>query len=129
MRRRTDRQKNAWMKERTTQDEREMSARQRVIWSPLPRSLEILQHASGASAKSFAVSVCVLVHECVSLLLAGVCALAMRWRVLQLPSQMCLDKKSRVCEETFSGVGAGARSQSACVRAGRLGGKGKTRIP
>ena len=118
MRRRTDRQKNTWMKERTTQDEREMSARQRV-----------LQHACGASAKSFAVSVCVLVHECVSLLLAGVCALAMRWRVLQLPSQMCLDKKSRVCEETFSGVGAGARSQSACVRAGRLGGKGKTRIP
>ena len=34
MRRRTDRQKNTWMKERTTQDEREMSARQRVIWSP-----------------------------------------------------------------------------------------------
>ena len=84
------------MKERTTQDEREMSARQKVIWSPLPRSLEMLQHASGASARPFAVSVCVLVHECVSLLLAGVCALAMRWRVLQLPSQMCLDKKSRV---------------------------------
>ena len=111
-----------------TRRERNERASKSDLVPPLPRSLEILQHASGASAKSFAVSVCVLVHECVSLLLAGVCALAMRWRVLQLPSQMCLDKKSRVCEETLSGVGAGARSQSACVRAGRLGGKGKTRI-